>query len=66
MIFGYKGTLDFAYEVLNAIRNRSFEKNLAAHVKLPYTKWWYDQNVDALLEHPKGDAGADQRAAGEA
>lgn len=66
MIFGYKGTLDFAYEVLNAIRNRSFEKNLAAHVKLPYTKWWYDQNVDALLEHPKGDTGADQQAAGEA
>ena len=53
MIFGYKGTLDFAYEVLNAVRNRSFEKNLAAHVKLPYTKWWYEQKVDTFLERPQ-------------
>ena len=50
MIFGYKGTLNFAHEVLDTIRNRSFEKNLAARVKLPYTKWWYQQPVDKFLE----------------
>jgi len=44
MIFGYKGTLDFAYTVLDTIRNRSFEKNLAARIKLPYTEWWYKQD----------------------
>ncbi len=51
MIFGYKGTLNFAHEVLDTIRNRSFEKNLAARVKLPYTKWWYQQPVDKFLEN---------------
>jgi nitrogenase molybdenum-iron protein alpha chain len=50
MIFGYKGTLEFAYTVLDTIRNRSFEKNLAARVKLPYTEWWYKQNNDALFK----------------
>jgi nitrogenase molybdenum-iron protein alpha chain len=50
MIFGYKGTLNFAYSVLDTIRNRSFEKNLAARVKLPYTDWWYRQNNAALLK----------------
>ncbi len=50
MIFGYKGTLNFAKTVLDTIKNRSFEKNLAKRIKLPYTKWWYDQEVDAFLE----------------
>lgn len=50
MIFGYKGTLDFAYSVLDTIRNRSFEKNLAKRVKLPYTDWWYKQEADLFLE----------------
>lgn len=50
MIFGYRGTLSFAHEVLDTIRNRSFEKNLAAHIKLPYTKWWYQQAIDKCLE----------------
>ena len=52
MIFGYKHTLEFAHAVLDAIHNRSFEKNLAARVKLPYTKWWYEQKVDEFLEEP--------------
>lgn len=50
MIFGYKGTLDFAYTVLDTIQNRSFEKNLAARVKLPYTDWWYNQDNSAFLK----------------
>lgn len=41
MIFGYKHTLEFAHTVLDTIRNRSFEQNLAKRVKLPYTDWWY-------------------------
>lgn len=53
MIFGYKHTLEFAHTVLDTIRNRSFEKNLAARVKLPYTKWWYDQGVDTFLVEGK-------------
>lgn len=49
-IFGYKGTLNFAKSVLDTVRNRSFEKNLAARVKLPYTDWWYKQKNNAFLK----------------
>ncbi len=49
-IFGYQGTLNFAKSVLDTVRNRSFEKNLAARVKLPYTDWWYQQNNNAFLK----------------
>lgn len=50
MIFGYKHTLEFAQAILDSIHNRSFEKNLARRVKLPYTDWWYKQSVDSFLE----------------
>lgn len=53
MIFGYKHTLEFAQAVLDSIHNRSFEQNLARRVKLPYTDWWYQQNVDEFLEEAK-------------
>ena len=53
MIFGYKHTLEFAHTILDTIRNRSFEQNLAKRVKLPYTDWWYDQNVGTFLEEAK-------------
>ena len=53
MIFGYKHTLEFAKTILDAIRNRSFEENLAKRSKLPYTDWWYKQDVDAFLEEAK-------------
>ncbi len=53
MIFGYKHTLEFAKTIVDTIKNRSFEKNLAARTKLPYTKWWYEQNVDKFLEEAK-------------
>ncbi len=53
MIFGYKHTLEFAQTILESIRNRSFEQNLASRVKLPYTDWWYTQNVDAFFESEK-------------
>lgn len=50
MIFGYRGTLNFVYSVLDTINNRSFEKNLASRVKLPYTDWWYEQNNSTFLK----------------
>lgn len=50
MIFGYRGTLEFAQTVLDRIRNRSFEKNLAGRIKLPYTDWWYGQDNSAFLK----------------
>lgn len=53
MIFGYKHTLEFAKTILDTIRNRSFEENLAKRSKLPYTDWWYTQDVDTFLEEAK-------------
>lgn len=53
MIFGYKHTLEFAQSILNAIRNRSFEQNLAKRVKLPYTDWWYQQDLEEFLVEGK-------------
>ena len=50
MTFGYKRTLSFAYTVLDRITNRSFEKNLAAHIKTPYTNWLYAQDIGGLYE----------------
>lgn len=49
MIFGYKHTLDFAYSILDSIKNRSFEQNLAKRTKLPYTDWWYQQNIGEFM-----------------
>lgn len=48
--FGYRGTLDFANTILDTIRNRSFEKNLAARISLPYTDWWYKQDSATLFK----------------
>jgi nitrogenase molybdenum-iron protein alpha chain len=50
MTFGYKRTLSFAHTILDKITNRSFEKNLSARIKLPYTDWWYQQSSDSLYK----------------
>jgi nitrogenase molybdenum-iron protein alpha chain len=49
LAFGYRGTLNFAQYIVDSIKNRSFEKNLAARVRLPYTDWWYKNASDAML-----------------
>ena len=49
-VFGYEGTLSFAKIIRDTVTNRSFEKNLAARIKLPYTKWWYEQNADKFIK----------------
>ena len=50
MVFGYEGALRFAKAIVDALKNRSFEENLAARVKLPYTQWWYQQNNSKFLK----------------
>ena len=61
MIFGYKHTLEFAKTILDSIRNRSFEQNLAKRVKLPYTDWWYEQNIDKFFEGDKAAAAGGEK-----
>jgi nitrogenase molybdenum-iron protein alpha chain len=54
MAFGYRGMLNLAQYIADTIKNRSFEKNLAANIKLPYTNWWYEQNNAAMLLNEPG------------
>ena len=49
-VFGYEGTLSFAKLIRDTVTNRSFEKNLAARIKLPYTDWWYEQQADKFIK----------------
>ena len=49
-IFGYKHTLEFAKSLVDRVKNRSFEQNMAKHTKLPYTDWWYKQDIGSMLE----------------
>lgn len=55
-VFGYEGTLSFAKLIRDTVTNRSFEKNLAARIKLPYTKWWYEQNADKFIKAETGNS----------
>jgi len=48
LAFGYKGILALARMIVDTITNRSFERNLSAHSKLPYTDWWYQQKHTAM------------------
>lgn len=46
---GYQGLLNYGYKILDTISNPSYVKNLAKHSKLPYTKWWLDQDPFSFL-----------------
>lgn len=39
----YDGLIVFGERILAALNSRKFYKNLAEHVKLPYTEWWRDE-----------------------
>jgi nitrogenase molybdenum-iron protein alpha chain len=48
--FSYQGLLDFGYRIIDALTNRSLARNLSRRSKLPYTKWWYQQDTFKYLE----------------
>jgi nitrogenase molybdenum-iron protein alpha chain len=48
--FGYKGTVSFGNKILDALTNRSRERNIAKWLKLPYTNWWLEQNSFDFLK----------------
>ncbi len=50
MAYGYKGTVNLAYKILDTVTNRSFEKNLSSRIELPYTDWWYQQDNASLYK----------------
>jgi nitrogenase molybdenum-iron protein alpha chain len=49
-VFGYRGTVAFGQRMLDALTNRSRERNLAKWLRLPYTDWWLQQNSFQFLE----------------
>ncbi len=42
--FGYDGLLNYASRIEETLNDREFLENLAGHSKLPYTKWWLEQD----------------------
>jgi len=48
--YGYQGLVDFGYRLVDIVTNRNLAKNLALHVKLPYTKWWLEQDSFKFLQ----------------
>ncbi|MBQ2530555.1 MAG: nitrogenase [Treponema sp.] len=53
-MFGYARMVNFAKNLVATLHNQSLEKNIASHCKSPYTKWWYEQQVDKFLVQEKG------------
>lgn len=48
--FGYDGTIDFGYRIVDTLTNTSLVRNISKRVKLPYTKWWFEQDPFKFLE----------------
>ena len=42
---GYDGVISLGEFLLKALSRKHFWKNVADHCKLPYTEWWYEQDV---------------------
>lgn len=46
---GYRGLIRYGRKILTAVRNPSFVRNLAKRARLPYTKWWLEQEPSLFL-----------------
>lgn len=46
---GYQGLINYGEKIIDTISNPAFIKNLAKHTRLPYTKWWFEQDPYAFL-----------------
>lgn len=52
--FGYEGIIRMGEALLEVLAHKKFGENLKRHVKLPYTKWWLDQEDPFVLaKHPE-------------
>jgi nitrogenase molybdenum-iron protein alpha chain len=47
--FGYQGLINFGNRIADALANPTFIKYLASKIKLPYTKWWLEQDAFTFL-----------------
>ncbi len=46
---GYQGLLNMGGSIIEILARGRFSKNLAAHVTLPYSKWWLSQDDPYIL-----------------
>lgn len=53
--FGYQGLLNYAERILETLDTTEFVTNIATHSKIPYTKWWLEQNPFVFLGEKNND-----------
>jgi len=46
---GYDGAVNYAREIVKALRNTAYSRNLARHVQLPYRKSWFRQKTHTYI-----------------
>jgi Nitrogenase molybdenum-iron protein, alpha and beta chains len=46
---GYQGIINLGETILDVLAHKKFHEDLAAHVTLPYKKWWLDQKDPFIL-----------------
>lgn len=46
---GYEGIINLGELILEILAHKKFHEDLSKHVKLPYTKWWLDQDDPYIL-----------------
>ncbi|MDF2877471.1 MAG: nitrogenase [Clostridia bacterium] len=46
---GYEGIVNLGEAILDVLAHKKFHQDLAAHVKLPYKKWWLEQEDPFIL-----------------
>ncbi|WP_434735233.1 nitrogenase component 1 [Clostridium sp.] len=51
---GYQGIIRLGEALIEVLAHKKFGENLSRHVKLPYTKWWLEQEDPFILaKHPE-------------
>lgn len=49
LAIGYDGMINLGEAVLDVLAHKKFHQDLKAHVKLPYTEWWLNQEDPYIL-----------------
>ena len=50
IFMGYSGVFEFARRIARKLKNPAFNHNLAANIRLPYKKEWYQQDPFSYIE----------------
>jgi len=48
---GYDGAVNYGKEIVKALRNNAYSRNLAERVQLPYRKSWFKQKTNKYILH---------------